>query len=156
MCQVDRNAILQRAYPIPSCPINLSPSALQYYSHNVHHHPLPTLSSPSLACPGLASTASTPLSTSRLTSSFFLISSNSLPSLSLRTCSSLFHTKFPAPPRPDRATGISWLSGCHGVLTCGFEDVGMAVESEGWVNVPSFWSSVGWYQFPAPPRPMCA
>lgn len=30
----------------------------------------------------------------------------------------------------------------------------MAVESDGCVKVPSFWSSEGWYQFPAPPRPM--
>jgi len=42
------------------------------------------------------------------------------------------------------------------VLTWGFEDVGIAVESVGCVKVPSLESSVGWYQLPAPPRPMCA
>lgn len=41
------------------------------------------------------------------------------------------------------------------MLIWGFDDVGMAVESAGCVKVPSFWSSDGWNQLPAPPRPMC-
>jgi hypothetical protein len=61
-----------------------------------------------------------------------------------------------APPRPALATGISWPSGCHGVLICGFAAVGMAVASVGCEKTPPFSSEAGWYQLPAPPRPMWA
>jgi hypothetical protein len=42
------------------------------------------------------------------------------------------------------------------VLICGFAAVGMAVASAGCEKTPPFSSEAGWYQLPAPPRPMWA
>jgi hypothetical protein len=118
-----------------------------------HHSPFSiSLPLPSNAPGGLAKLPSTLLSACILNASFLLSSS----SLSFCPTSSPLHKKLPAPPRPDLATGSSCPSGCQGVLTCGFVDVGMAVESVDWMKVPSFCSSLGSYQLPAPPRPICA